>query len=204
MRISTSILSIKDNIEKNIEKLNNTTTDFIHLDIMDGLFVPSSNDVDFNLQFNKPLDIHLMVNDVLMYFNKYKKLKPMYLTFHVEATNNVDEVISMIKKENIKVGISIKPDTSVNSIIEYLPFIDLVLIMSVEPGYGGQKFIDESVNKISELVALRDKNNYTYLIEIDGGINREVINKIKDVDIIVVGSYITNSNNYQKKIDELL
>lgn len=201
--ISVSILGIKEDKINNYKKLDNTNCDFIHLDIMDGIFVENKVDFDFNYNFNKKLDIHLMVNNVKEYIEKYKVLKPVYITFHVEVSENIDEIIKILKDNNIKVGISIKPNTNINILNKYLPYIDLVLVMSVEPGRGGQKFMEESINRIEYLKNLKEENNYNYLIEVDGGINNETISMVKNADIKVVGSYITNSDNYEEQINKL-
>ena len=204
--ISTSILSIKDNIKDNVLKLNNTDTTYIHLDIMDGLFVPNKtweyNELKDILNDNtKPLDVHLMVSDVIKYIDEYCNLNPEYITFHLEAVNNVKEVIDYIHSKNIKVGISIKPNTDIQDLIPYLSDIDMVLLMSVEPGMGGQSFIDSSYERLNKLNELKSK--YKFLIEIDGGINESNIDTLNGVDIAVVGSYITSSDNYQEQIDKL-
>lgn len=207
MMISTSILSIKDNIKENVLKLNNTNTTYIHLDIMDGLFVPNKtweyNELKDILNDNtKPLDVHLMVNDVIKYIDEYSNLKPEYITFHLEAVDNIKEVINYIHSKNIKAGISIKPNTNIDGLIPYLEDIDMVLLMSVEPGMGGQSFIENSYERLNKLNEL--KNKYNFLIEIDGGINESNITNLNGVDIAVVGSYITSSDNYQEQIDRLL
>ncbi|MBP3461316.1 MAG: ribulose-phosphate 3-epimerase [Bacilli bacterium] len=201
--ISVSILGIKEDKKNNYKKIDNTNCDYIHLDIMDGIFV--KNKVDYNEEylFKKKLDIHLMVEDVKSYIEKYKKLNPQYITFHLEVKQNINELINLIKDNNIKVGISIKPNTNINEIIPYLSLIDLVLVMSVEPGKGGQEFIESSIYKINELKRIKEEKNFNYLIEVDGGINKDTINKVKNADIKVVGSYITNSLDYEEKIDIL-
>ncbi len=201
--ISVSILGIKEDKKNNYKKIDNTNCDYIHLDIMDGIFV--KNKVDYNEEylFKKKLDIHLMVEDVKSYIEKYKKLNPQYITFHLEVKQNINELINLIKDNNIKVGISIKPNTTINEIIPYLSLIDLVLVMSVEPGKGGQEFIDSSIYKINELKRIKEEKNFNYLIEVDGGINKDTINKVKNADIKVVGSYITNSLDYEEKINIL-
>ena len=140
MKISVSILGLKDNIDK----LINCDIDYLHLDIMDGIFVSNTNEVDYIIS-SKPLDLHLMVNDVYKYIDKYRKFNPLYITFHYEIGIDVIDVINYIKKFNIKVGLSIKPSTKVEEIIPYLPYLDLILVMSVEPGYGGQAFIMDIV-----------------------------------------------------------
>jgi ribulose-phosphate 3-epimerase len=205
MEIATSILSIKDNIEENIIKLSMTSTDYIHLDIMDFKFVPNKTNFlsikELLLKINKSYDIHLMVYDIEKYIQEYKILNPKYMTFHLEATNSPITYINEIKK-NCKVGISIKPITPVEKLIPYLDKVDLVLIMSVEPGYGGQPFIDIT-DKINWLREYRKTNNLSYKIEVDGGINNDVINKVRMCDIVVCGSYITNSLDYEEKIRSL-
>ncbi|MDD2518934.1 MAG: ribulose-phosphate 3-epimerase, partial [Bacilli bacterium] len=153
MKISASFLSIKDNLKENIEILDKTNIDYLHLDIMDGEFVNNktySIDEIKNLlsNTNKAKDVHLMVSDVVKYINEFKTLNPEFITFHLEATNNPNEIISYLKQMNIRVGISIKPNTSVDTILSYLNDIDLILIMSVEPGLGGQEFIKDVVSKI--------------------------------------------------------
>jgi len=208
MKISASFLSIKEDLKNNIKKLDNTNIDYLHLDIMDNIFVPnitwSFNEINELLEnTNKPKDVHLMVKDVIKYIDDYSKLNPEFITFHLEAVDNVLEVINYIKSKNIKVGISIKPNNNVENLKEYLPLVDLVLIMSVEPGFGGQTFIENSLNKIEELYNIRENNNYNYLIEVDGGINSNNIKKLNKCDIAVVGSYITNHSNYNDAIDSL-
>lgn len=200
--ISVSILGINE-IKEKLEEIDNTTCDYIHIDIMDGIFVPNKVEYNNEYRFNKKIDIHLMVEDVEKYIEKYKILNPTYITFHFEINQNIKNIIEKIKENNIKVGISIKPNTDINLIKPYLNMIDLVLVMSVEPGFGGQKFIENSTNKINTLKKIREENNYKYLIEVDGGINIDTIDKVKNADIKVVGSYITNSQNYQEKIDTL-
>lgn len=204
MEISASILSIKNNLKEELNKLTKTNISLIHLDIMDGNFVSNKTwnieEVKKFINFDKPIDVHLMVNDVYKYIDEFKELNPKYITFHFEINYNIMEVIKYIKSLNIKVGLSIKPNTKVETIIPYLPFIDLVLVMSVEPGYGGQTFIDNSIEKINKLVELR--GNYDYVIEVDGGINDKTIKLINKADIAVVGSFLTNGD-YNKNLNKL-
>lgn len=196
--ISTSILNISNNIEK-IKKIDETSTDFIHLDIMDGLFVPNKCEYLNKINLNKKVDIHLMVQNVEEYVLKYKDYKPEFITFHYE--NNEDKIWDLIKyvSNYSKVGIAINPSTCIESLIPYLNSIDLVLVMSVKAGMGGQEYIDIS-SKIDKLVKLRKENDYAYLIEVDGGINIDTVNKCKETDILVIGSYITNTDNYEAQI----
>lgn len=210
MKISASFLSIKNNVKENIKILDQTNIDYLHLDIMDGKFVSNKTwtfmEIKNLLKNTQSLkDVHLMVNNIKKYIKKYKKFKPEYITFHLEATETPLKIINIIKKNGIKVGISIKPNTNVEELRPYLSLVDLVLVMSVEPGRGGQEFIASSIDKIKYLDNIRLKNNYKYVIEVDGGINDTNYHLLKssNVDIVVVGSYITNSNNYQEQIDKL-
>ena len=202
MKISASFLSIKDNLKENIDLLTKCDIDYLHLDIMDGIFVKNKTwdilEIKNLINYNKPLDVHLMVSDVYKYVDEYKDLNPEFITFHYEVDLDIMDIISYIKKYNIKVGLSIKPNTKVDEIIPYLPYLDLILVMSVEPGEGGQKFIIDSVDKIKKLKELKGD----YLIEVDGGINDSTISLVKDVDIAVIGSYIT-SGNYEEKIKSI-
>ena len=206
--ISTSILTIKENLKENIHKLDSTKTDFLHIDVMDGMFVPNNSvalDVYEELlkDISTPLDVHLMVKNVKDYINLYAKLNPLIITFHYEAVSNHLEIIDYIKSLNIKVGMSIKPATKVEEIVSILPYLDLVLVMSVEPGYGGQEFIYDSHIKINELDKIRKEKNYAYLIEVDGGVNDITSKLCKNADILVVGSFITDSENYQLQIEKI-
>lgn len=200
MKIATSILNMKKDSE-HFNRLNHTTTDFIHLDIMDGNFVCNQSDMfDFvnNNMVEKPLDIHLMVQNPIPYIEKYSQLNPNNITVHYEADCLLESLHS-IKEKNIKVGLAINPKTDVHQIEECLDKIDLLLIMSVEPGLGGQSYIDVS-NKLKEARNLQKK--YSFVIEVDGGIKDNNIASI-DADIAVVGSFITSKEDFQKQIDEL-
>lgn len=206
MKISSSILGIKNDIQK-IKLLSNTETDYIHLDVMDGIFVDNcvlnyEECLEISKVINKPLDIHLMVDSPKKYIDNFKELNPIYITFHYEINDNIDELISYIKNLNIKVGLSIKPQTDIKNIYKYLDKVDMILIMSVNPGYGGQAFISSTNDRINELYNFRKDNNLKFLIEVDGGINEINIKNLK-CDIAVVGSYITNSENYQEQIKKI-
>lgn len=198
--ISVSILNIKDNVNR-IKELDKLNPDYIHIDIMDGLFVKNKVDMLDLPNIETKRDIHLMVYDVIKYIDLYKKYNPDYITFHIEAVDNISETINYIKRQGIKVGISIKPNTNIDILLPYLKDIDLVLVMSVEPGSGGQSFIENSTLKINKLKEIRDNNNYKYVIEVDGGINNLTKAKVKNADILVVGSYITLSDDLKVKLD---
>ncbi len=207
MKISVSILSEKDNYKDSVNKLNKTSSNYLHLDIMDGSFTEKSSfDINeakiINDISNKKLDVHIMSKRLDTILDDYINLKPEFITIHSEV-GNIEKYIYKIKENNIKVGVALNPETDISILDPYLDKIDLVLIMSVVPGLGGQTFIKEVIPKLKEIKKIR--NNYNFIIEVDGGINNETINFVKGyADIIVSGSYVTNSNNYQEKINVLL
>lgn len=204
IKISTSILSSNNRIES-IQKLNNTNTDYIHIDTMDGIFVPNTQmNIDEIIELEKysqkKLDVHLMVDNPETYITNLINKNIEYITIHIEINKDINKLINLIKSSGYKVGLSIKPNTNINTLIPYLDKIDLVLIMSVEPGFGGQQFIPNSLNKAQEIRNL----NPLITIEMDGGIKDTNINEIKKyVDVAVVGSYITNNENYNQAINNL-
>ena len=207
MKISTSILNSNNRIDS-VVKLNRTNTSYIHVDVMDGKFVKDTqlnkiNEISsLNIVSKYKLDIHLMVENPINYIKELSNMNIEYITFHIEVDKDINKIISTIKDLNYKVGLAIKPNTDINKLKPYLDKIDLILIMSVEPGKGGQKFLDTTPNRIKQIKELiKDKN---ILIEVDGGINEETIQYIKDIDIAVAGSYIINSDNYYRQIENLL
>ncbi|MDL2292443.1 ribulose-phosphate 3-epimerase [Acholeplasma sp. OttesenSCG-928-E16] len=208
MKIAPSILTSDfADLKNEIKSISNA--DYIHLDIMDGHFVPNMSFGPYVSKCiskitDKPLDIHLMVTDPLFWIDQFSFNNTKYITIHIEA-NNFLETVKKIKDLNIKVGVSVKPNTSIEELKEYLAEIDLVLVMTVEPGFGGQSFLSEAAKKIVKLNRLRKENNYHYLIEVDGGINQDTIKIIKDygADIAVVGSFLFNQNNRNEMIDKL-
>ena len=197
-----------------IKDLIDLGADIIHFDVMDGKFVPNSSfpieeyiyiksKVDSSIIF----DVHLMVENVLENILLYIENKANIITFHYEAVNKDDikDLINLIHKSNIKAGISIKPNTDISVLDEYLKDLDLVLVMSVEPGAGGQKFNESMLAKVEYLNDKRTKNNYNYVIEIDGGINQDTGKQSvqKGVDYLVAGSYILKSENMKAAIRSL-
>ncbi len=203
MKISVSILKEKDNLKKIISKLDDTSADYIHLDIMDSTFTKNSS---FSLEeikeinSSKKYDIHIMSTNLDYQINEAIELKPEYISFHVESTKDVLKYINLIKSNNIKVGLAINPKTSLWKIRKYLEIVDLILVMSVEPGEGGQAFIPSTIKKLKRLK--NKKGNF--LISVDGGINSETIFNVKDyIDIAVSGSYITSSEDIDNKIMSL-
>ena len=207
MKVSASFLSSK-NPAVDLTKLNDTDVDYIHVDIMDGKFVPNKT-MPFSEMKNiykytsKRLDVHLMVENPKEYIPLYAELNTEYITIHVELEEDIMECLELIKSYSIKAGLSIKPNTKVSELIPYLPYIDMVLVMSVEPGAGGQAFIEESEKRIKEVRALLDSYNIPAVINVDGGINGETVSKCRDCDVVTAGSYIINSDNFQDKISSL-
>ena len=207
MKISTSILNSSDR-RNLIKKLNNAPIDYFHIDVMDKKFVSQKmfsieEIIEISDVSDKPLDIHLMVEDPQIYIKHLIKLPNINnITFHLEIDKDINKILSILKEHNIKRGMAIKPDTDINLLKPYLNNIDIILIMTVEPGYGGQPFIESSTDRIKEIKELIKK--YDILLEVDGGINNETIKKVKLVDIAVVGSYITNSDNMEERINRLM
>ena len=204
VKIATSILS-SNNKKECIENLNKTDTDYIHIDVMDNIFVPNyqlpiEEVNELGKYSNKPFDVHLMIEDPEKFINNITIDNIKSITIHLEINKNINHLIDLIKNHNYQVGIAIKPNTAINKIDKYIELIDKVIIMSVEPGFGGQKFIDNSVDRIKRIRSKRKD----IIIEVDGGINNETINNIMNyADIAVVGSYIINSTDYQKAINIL-
>ena len=191
MKVGVSILN-SSNVKRDLELLSNTTCDYFHIDVMDKKFVTNKNDPYDILKcyenlYNKRLDIHLMCENPLPYINKYINLNTEFITIH-------------IKEYGIKVGLAIKPSTDVRCIEPFLDDIDLVLLMSVEPGYGGQKFILSTERKIKELKDLIKNKNI--LISVDGGIDNLTKDFVQEADILVSGSYVLKGN-YEERIESL-
>lgn len=208
MFIAPSILTADFNqLATEIESVK--SADFLHLDVMDGHFVPNISFGAHVLSGLKkisrvPLDTHLMLSNPLDYIDQFVEIGSSYITVHVEA-NKVQESINRIKASGIKAGITLKPKTKVETLYPYLDQVDLVLIMSVEPGFGGQKFMVDQLEKVKALVELRKTYGYHYMIEIDGGINGDTakLAKAAGVDIAVVGSYIFNAKDRNAVIGSL-
>lgn len=207
MKISASFLS-SHNIPMDLKKLNQTDVDYIHVDIMDGKFVPNKT-MPFSEMKNiykytdKRLDVHLMVDKPEKYIPLYAELNTEYITFHVEVMDKIEENLELIKSYGIKCGLSIKPSTPVKSLVPYLPLLDLILIMSVEPGRGGQSFIEETEKKIKEVRELIRVYHSKALVNVDGGIDDITKNNCQECDILTSGSYIIQSDNFQERIDSL-
>tara|TARA_Y100000590_G_scaffold424513_1_gene531504 strand:- start:315 stop:974 length:660 start_codon:yes stop_codon:yes gene_type:complete len=203
IQISPSILSADfSKLGDNIKRLEDSGADMIHVDVMDGHFVPNLTIgppvIKSLRKYTKlPFDVHLMIDPVNKYIKDYSDAGADIITFHPEATNNLLETINSIKSLNKKVGISLNPNTEVKVIKEHLDKIYLVLIMSVYPGFGGQKFISDVIKKVEDLDKIRKNNNLNFKIEIDGGINFETsrIAIEAGVDILVSGTTVFKENN---------
>lgn len=214
--VATSILSVKkDESIKIFYNLESAGTDYYHIDVMDGEFV-KNNTIDLMLEYceylksitNVPLDVHLMVQDVEEFIKGYAIFEPNNITFHYEACKNKEELlkfVNLIKENNCKVGVSIKPDTEAEKIYDILPYIHTVLVMTVEPGQGGQKLIKETIEKIKKLKKYIQENNLDTEIEADGGINLENVDELKNAgcDIIVAGTSIINSKDFKDTIKKM-
>lgn len=216
VEISTSILSAnKNKIIDTIYDLEKAKTGYFHIDVMDGELV-KNNTHDIMLEYCEylshiskvPLDVHLMVNDIKNYIDSYCIFNPNIITFHYEACENDEKVMDIIKYAKTKcrrVGLSIKPATPVEKIYKFLPYIHLVLIMTVEPGKGGQELLDNTLEKIKQLNEYRTEQKLDFDIEADGGIKVENSQKLiqAGVDIIVAGTAILESNDYAETIKKL-
>lgn len=207
MKVSVSYLKSPYSKEKTINLIENTSADYLHVDLMDGKFVERKNfevnEIKELLKnVKKPLDIHFMTEDVENYIKEFSDLKASFMTFQIEANTNISNTINLIKSYGIKVGLAIKPDTPLESLTPFLKDIDLVLIMSVEPGMGGQPFLKETINRLRKIKEIQ--HDYSFLISVDGGINENTIKDVKDyIDIAVSGSFICESNDYEEQIVKL-
>ena len=211
-KILPSILSADfANLERDIKELEKIGIDMFHIDVMDGNFVP-------NISFGFPIiqsirsktdkifDCHLMIANPENYVEQFCKVGCDMVSFHIEATNHADRLIQVIKDNGNKAGIVLNPQTPLESIKYLLPKLDYVLIMTVNPGFGGQKFIPEMLEKIEELAKIREEKNYNFLIEVDGGINVETSRACRDkgADLLVCGSFLFGASDKEKTLGELL
>ncbi len=208
MKTSITFLKSKYDRTGTINRIMETDTDYIHVDIMDGVFVDRTVlSIDETKQLfensKKPLDIHLMCAHPKKYIEELSNLNVACFTIHAEIEDDVSELISLIHSLGISAGIAIKLETSIQDIESYLDSIENVLIMGIIPGYGGQKLVRSSVDKIDELIRYREKYNYHYKISLDGGVNADTRGLLDNLDIIVAGSYVCESDDYQKTINTL-
>ncbi len=215
MEVSASILSVKE--EESVHtfyRLELAKVDYFHIDVMDGKFVEEDSQEEMkkyadNLKniTNIPLDVHLMVDNVKKYVDIFSPNEPRCITFHFEAVKDKEEIMELINyiKQFSKVGISIKPETKIEEIYDFLPYVHNVLVMTVEPGKGGQELIPETIEKIKTLKKYIEENNLDTEIEADGGINLSNINELKNVgvDIAVVGTALIEAKDYKYMVNKL-
>ncbi len=216
VEVSTSILSMEEGKEaQTIMLLEKSKTDYFHIDVMDGRFVEKDTSEKM-LQYvsyirrlsNAPLDVHLMVEDIHKWIDEFSSVEPNIITFHYEASKDqkdVLEIINLIKDYNCKVGIAVKPNTNIEEIYEFLPYVHMCLVMTVEPGKGGQTLITDMIEKIQKLKKYIDENKLEIDIEVDGGINLATAKRVKEAgaNILVAGTAILKANNYEVIIEEL-
>jgi len=210
-KIAPSILAADfGNLQKDCEMINNSQADLFHLDVMDGVFVPN---ISFGMPViksiksfaKKDLDVHLMIVNPDKYIKTFSNIGANILTVHYEACNHLNRTLTSIREEGMKSGVALNPHTSVDLISDILNYVDIVCIMSVNPGFGGQSFINNTYKKVKQLDKIRKNNDSKFLIEIDGGVStenaRELINL--GADILVAGSFVFNSKNPIQTIKDL-
>ncbi|MFM7234315.1 MAG: ribulose-phosphate 3-epimerase [Flavobacteriales bacterium] len=210
-RIAPSILSADfANLQRDIEMINRSQADWFHVDVMDGVFVPN---ISFGMPVvkaihkhaTKPLDVHLMIVDPDRYIKDFKECGSEVLTVHYEACTHLHRTLQAIRAEGMKAGVAINPHTSVSVLSDILADVDLVLIMSVNPGFGGQSFIENTFTKLQHLKDLREERQLSFLIEIDGGVNEANAGKLAHAgaDVLVAGNFVFSASDPMDLISRL-
>ena len=216
VEVSASILNMdNENAIKNLYELETALIDYFHIDVMDGKFV-KDNTTEKMIEYSEyississlPLDIHLMVEDVEQYIKSFSVFEPNLITFHIEARKNKEEIfelIKLVKESNSRVGLAIKPNTRIEEIYNYLPYIHSVLIMTVEPGLGGQELISETIEKISRMKKYLEQEKLEVDIQADGGINLQNIDLLKQAGVsnVVVGNALMKTKDKKDMINKL-
>lgn len=211
MKVAPSVLSADfGNLQRDVEAICQAGCDFVHVDVMDGHFVPNLTIGPVVVSAiaksaTKPLDIHLMVQNNTFFVELFAPLKPEYISFHIEEEKHPHRLIQKIRSYGIKPAIVLNPHTPPESVEYLLQDLDMVLLMSVNPGFGGQSFIDTVIDKAAKLNELRNKINPSCLIEVDGGVSDKNINQLKDVgvDVVVAGSYVFKHSSKEEAIKSL-
>lgn len=208
MKVAPSILSADfTKLEESVKRVDHAT--FLHVDVMDGIFVPN---ISFGPSIQKQIrakypdmvfDTHLMIIDPIKYIKEFADAGSDFITFHIEAKSDINETIDLIHSYGLKAGISIKPNTNPEVLIPYLDKLDLVLVMSVEPGFGGQKFMPNSLDKIKWLDEYKNQHNLAYIISVDGGINKDTYPLVEEAgaNLAVMGSFLFKAENPNGWID---